>query len=68
MRKHSGGVDSKYYYNKHKLENDIEAIQHEHKVFKDMIRHFILMDPSKMDLRYKDTLEVLMEIKTKYNL
>lgn len=68
MRKQSGNHSSKYALNPKQFEKDIYDKHIEHKVFKDMIKKFILMDPSKVDLRYKDTIEVLKELKEEFNL
>lgn len=68
MSKRIGNPDSKYAYHPEQLEKDIADKEHEHGVFKDMIKKFILMDPSKMDLRYRYTIEALKELKQDYGL
>lgn len=68
MSKRIGNPDSKYAYSPEKLDRDIADKQHEHKVFKDMIRHLVLMDPSKIELRYQDVVEAMIEIKKEFNL
>lgn len=68
MSKRIGNPDSKYTYCQEQLDKDIADKKHEHQVFKDMIKQFILMDPSKMDLRYIDTIEALKELKEEFNL
>ena len=68
MSKRIGNPDSKYTYCPEQLEKDIADKNREHRVFKDMIRTFILMDPSKMDLRYRDAVEALIELKQEFNL
>lgn len=63
-----GNPDSKYAYQPNKLDEDIKAKQHEHKVFKDLVKHLIIMEPAKMDLRYKDVIDVLKEVKEEYGM
>lgn len=63
-----GNPDSKYAYNPEKLNQDVKEKEHEHKVFKDLIKHLIIMEPAKMDLRYKDVIEVLKEVKEQYGM
>lgn len=68
MSRRIGNPDSKYTYCPEQLEKDIADKQHKHQTFKNMIKQFILMDPSKMDLRYRDTIEALRELKEEYSL
>lgn len=63
-----GNPDSKYAYQPNKLDEDIKVKQHEHKVFKDLVKHLIIMEPAKMDLRYKDVIDVLKEVKEEYGM
>lgn len=68
MKKQSGNHSSKYALNPEQLEKDIQQKENERNHFKDLVRHLILMDPSKMDLRYKDLIEVAIELKQQFNL
>lgn len=68
MTRKIGNPDSKYTYCPEQLEKDIGDKKHQHEVFKDMIKQFILMDPSKMDLRYHDVIEALKELKHEHGL
>lgn len=68
MRKQSGNHSSKYALNQEQLEKDLQQKQEERNHFKDLVRHLVLLDPSKMDLRYKDLVEVAMEIKQEFRL
>jgi hypothetical protein len=64
----SGGVDSKYYYNPHQLDEDLTRHKQDAELFKSMLRQFILLEPSKLDLRYHDAIDVLREIKKGFGL
>lgn len=68
MSRKIGNPDSKYTYCPEQLDKDVAAKQHEHEAFKSMIRHLVLMDPSKIDLRYHDVVEVMLEIKNEFGL
>lgn len=68
MKKQSGNHSSKYALNPEQLEKDLQQKQEERNYFKDLVRHLVLLDPSKMDLRYKDLIEVAMEIKQEFRL
>lgn len=68
MRKQSGNHSSKYALNPGQLEKDLQQKQDERNHFKDLVKHLVLLDPSKMDLRYKDLVEVAIEIKQEYRL
>lgn len=68
MSRRIGNPDSKYTYCPGKLDKDIADKADEHQVFKCTVKQLILMDPSKMDLRYKDTIDALRELKEEYNL
>lgn len=68
MRKQSGGVDSKYFYNPEQLEVDMRQKQEQRDRFKKILRDLILSNPAEMDLRYKDCIDVLIEIKEEFNL
>lgn len=68
MSKRIGNPDSKYTYRLDQLEKDLKAKAIEHRTFKELVRHLVIMDPSKMDLRYKDLIDVAMELKQEFNL
>lgn len=63
-----GSPDSKYMSGLNTLEQDLAKKEIEHRTFKEMIRHLVVMDPSKMDLRFKDLLDVARELKQEFNL
>lgn len=67
MRKQSGNHSSKYALNPEKLEQDLQAKENDRNAFKDLVRHIVLLDPAKMDLRYKDLLDVARELKEEFN-
>lgn len=68
MQKQSGNHSSKYALNPGQFEKDIESKQVEREVFKDLVKYLVITDPSKIDLRYKDLIEIALEIKQEFNL
>lgn len=68
LSKRIGNPDSKYTYNPERLDIDIHNKKLEHDACKQAIRDIILSDPSKMELRYHDAIEALIEIKEEYGL
>ena len=68
MRKQSGNHSSKYALNPEQLEKDLQVKEDERNAFKELIRHLVLMDPAKMDLRFRDMLDVAKDIKQEFNL
>ena len=68
VRKQSGNHSSKYALNPERLENDLQTKENERKTFKDLVRHLALLDPSKMDLRYRDLISLLYELKQEFIL
>ena len=68
MKKQSGNHSSKYALNPEQLEKDLQQKQDERNHFKDLVRHLVLLDPSKMDLRYRDLLDVARELKQEFKL
>lgn len=68
MRKQSGGVDSRYFYNPEQLEADMQRKQEKRNKFKKILRELILSNPEEMDLRYKDCIDVLKDLKGEFNL
>ena len=63
-----GSHDSKYMSRPNGLDIDIHNKKLEHDACKQAIRDIILSDPSKMELRYHDAIEALIEIKEEYGL
>lgn len=63
-----GSHDSKYMSRPSGLDEDIRNKKLEHEACKQAIRDIILFDPSKMELRYHDAIEALIEIKEEYGL
>ena len=68
MNKQVKDVSNKYALNPDRLEEDIHNIKLEHEACREAIKDIILADPSKMELRYYDAIDALMEIKYKYKL
>ena len=68
MRRQSGNHSSKYALNPEQLEKDIQEKEDDRNAFKDLVRHLVLLDPSKMDLRFRDMLDVAKDIKQEFNL
>lgn len=68
MRRQSGNHSSKYALNPEQLEKDLHEKEDDRNAFKDLIRHLVLLDPSKMDLRFRDLMDVAREIKQEFNL
>lgn len=68
ISKRIGNPDSKYTYCPERLEQDIMLKNEEHEAFKRAIKQLILNDPSKLELRYKDAIEALIELKKDYCL
>ena len=68
MRKQSGNHSSKYTLNPEQLEKDLQEKENERNTFKDLVRRLVLLDPSKMDLRYRDLISLLYELKQEFNL
>ena len=68
MKKQSGNHSSKYALNPEQLEQDLQKKENDRNAFKDLVRHLVLLDPSKMDLRFKDLLDVARELKQEFNL
>ena len=68
MRKQSGNHSSKYALNPEQLEKDLQEKENERNSFKDLVRDLVLLDPSKMDLRFRDLISLLCELKQEYKL
>ena len=63
-----GSPDSKYMSRPNALEDDINAKIREHEAFKSLVRHLVIREPAKMELRYRDLIDVAMEIKQEFKL
>lgn len=63
-----GSHDSKYMSRPSGLDEDICNKKLEHESCRQAIRYIVLSDPSKMELRYHDAIEALIEIKEEYGL
>ncbi len=68
MRKQSGNHSSKYALNPEQLEKDLQEKEDDRNAFKDLVRHLVLLDSSKMDLRFKDLMDVARDLKKEFNL
>ena len=68
MKKQSGNHSSKYALNPEQLEKDLQEKENERNAFKDLVRHLVLLDPSKMDLRFRDLISLMTELKNEYKL
>lgn len=63
-----GSPDSQYMSGLNTLEQDLMQKEIEHRTFKELVRHLVLMDPSKMDLRFRDLIDVAKELKQEFDL
>lgn len=63
-----GNPDSRYTYCPEQLQKDVEEKNNEHRSFIDTVKSMVISEPAKMDLRYKDLIEALRELKTEYSL
>lgn len=59
----NGVVDSKYFRNINKFEEDINAKLEATRIFKDNIKRLIIENPSLIEQRYFNTVEVIKELK-----
>lgn len=63
-----GSADSKYMSKPNALEEDINAKIREREAFKSLVRHMVIREPAKIDLRYKDLIDVARELKQEFKL
>lgn len=63
-----GSADSKYMGKPNALEEDINAKRSEREAFKSLVRHLVIREPAKMDLRYRDLIDVAVELKQEFKL
>ena len=59
----TGAVDSKYFRNADKFEDDINSKLDDTRKFKDSLKQMILENPDLIEQRYFNAIEVLKEIK-----
>ena len=64
----AGAVDSKYFGNRDKFEEDINSKLEATKRFKDNIKQLILENPNLIKQRYFNTVEVLRELKEEFRI
>ncbi|BFK81475.1 hypothetical protein I3900191A7_16200 [Clostridium baratii] len=64
----SGAVDSKYFGNTNKFEEDVTIKMQKTNEFKKHIRELILKEPDKMEQRVGNIIEVLKEIKEEFKI
>lgn len=63
-----GSADSKYMSKANTLEDDVKVHMSESDAFKSLVKHLVIREPGKMDLRYKDLIDIAMELKREFNL
>ena len=63
-----GAMDSKYFSNLQQFEKDIEKNKFSTALFKIRLRELILEDPNKIEDRYHQVIETMMEIKSEFGL
>jgi len=63
-----GAADSKYFSNPQQFEKDIEKGKFDATLFKAKVRELVLKDPSKLDIRYHQAIETMIEIKEEFRL
>lgn len=63
-----GAVDSKYFNNIYKFEEDVTRKLEVTRKFKENIKRLILEDPNLIEQRYFNTIEVLKDIKEEFGI
>lgn len=63
-----GSVDSKYFGNTNKFEEDVIKKIEDTEAFKLKIKNLILDDPGKIKQRYNNVISVLKEIKEEFKI
>ena len=63
-----GEVSSKYGYQPELFERDIAKHKFDAELFKAKVRNLLLEEPSKIDIRYSQMIEVLREVKEEFRL
>ena len=61
-----GHGSGKYDYEPNKLDTDIQAILDKRKKFENDLRNLIFQEPFLVKERYKQAIEILIDIKKKY--
>ena len=64
----NGAVDSKYFGNADKFEEDVRTKIENTNKFKKKVREIIIENPSLIEQRYFDVIEVLKEIKKEFEI
>ena len=63
-----GAMDSKYFSNPQQFEKDVEQNRISAALFKKRLRELVLEDPNKIEDRYHQVIETMMEIKAEFGL
>jgi hypothetical protein len=63
-----GSMDSKYFGNMEQFEKDIQDRIDKAEQFKKTLKELILKDPSMIETRVRNAIDVLLEIKKEYNI
>jgi hypothetical protein len=63
-----GSMDSKYFGNTDQFEKDIQDRIEKTEQFKETLKELILKEPSLIETRVRNTIDVLLEIKKDYNV
>lgn len=61
-------MDSKYFANQQQFERDVQKYEYEKEQLKDNLRVLIMVDPAKMEDRYRQAVSVMLEIKREFDL
>lgn len=64
----TGAVDSKYFSNLDKFEQDIQEKVEKTDNFKSKIRELIIENPNLIEQRYHNVIEVMLDIKKEFNI
>ena len=64
----NGSVDSKYFSNLDKFEQDIQEKVEKTDNFKSKIRELIIENPNLIEQRYHNVVEVMLDIKKEFNI
>ena len=64
----NGAVDSKYFCNLDRFEQDIQEKIEKTDKFKSKIRELIIENPNLIEQRYHNVIEVMLDIKKEFNI
>lgn len=64
----AGSVDSKYFGDLNGLDRDVNKKIKNTEEFKARLRELVLEDPNKIEQRYHNSIEVLLELKERFKL